>query len=111
VKLLRTKREALEMASKVIMEVISAKGVCEAGHEAGETFDLGGDIQLSYTNKKGAICPALFYAIYPNLRVLRFGGSLPWEEDKDVAHVACPDPFNPVVVRLRRVRQEKPQES
>jgi uncharacterized repeat protein (TIGR04076 family) len=37
--------------------------------------------------------------------VLRHGGEFPWEENKDKAHVACPDPFNPVVMELRRVKE------
>ncbi len=95
----------MKIPSKVVLKVISQKGVCEIGHHVGQEFDLSGDLHLSYTRKSGVICPALFYAIYPNLRVLRFGGSLPWEEDKDAARVACPDPLNPVVVELRRVRE------
>jgi hypothetical protein len=38
-------------------------------------------------------------------RVLRFGGELPWEEDRDTAHVACPDPLNPLIMELRRIRE------
>jgi uncharacterized repeat protein (TIGR04076 family) len=34
-----------------------------------------------------------------------FGGSFPWEKDPDVTTVACPDPDNPVVFELRRLRQ------
>ncbi len=91
--------------AKVTMEVISLKGTCEAGHRVGQTFDLSGEVILAYSGNPKAICPTLYCAVYPNLRVLRFGGSLPWEKDQDEAHVACPDPLNPLVVKLKRVRE------
>jgi uncharacterized repeat protein (TIGR04076 family) len=89
---------------KVVLKVISQKGVCEAGHRAGQEFDLSGDVTVGYSCKPGTVCQALFYAIYPNYRTLKFGGSFPWEKDPDVSGLACPDAVNPVVVELRRVR-------
>ncbi len=90
--------------SKVIMRVLSVKGTCEAKHEVGQEFDLSGDFTIGMSGHPKTICTALFYAIYPNYRVLRFGGSLPFEKDPDIIHVACPDPDNPVVIQLIRVR-------
>ncbi len=87
------------------MKVVSVKGTCETRHAVGQEFNLSGDVTLGYTGSPNTICPALYYAIYPNLRLLRFGGSLPWEKDEDEAQVACPDPLNPVVVQLRRIRE------
>lgn len=90
---------------KVLMKVISVRGTCEAAHQAGQEYDLGGDVTLGTSGKPGTLCQALYIAAYPNFRALKFGGSVPWEQDPDVIHVACPDPFNPVVVQLRRVRE------
>ena len=95
----------MKIPAKVVMKVVSVSGTCEVGHQAGQEFDLSGEITLGYSKKPNTLCPALFYAIYPNLRVLRFGGSFPWEKDQDMAQVACPDPLNPVVVHLKRVRE------
>jgi uncharacterized repeat protein (TIGR04076 family) len=89
--------------ARVIMKIVSVTGSCESKHAAGQEFDLSGDVTLGYSGNPNTLCPALYYAIYPNLRLLRFGGSLPWERDKDAAEVACPDPLNPVVVHLRRI--------
>jgi len=90
---------------KVKLKIVSVKGKCEAGHVAGQEFDLSGDVTIGYSGKPGVLCQALFYNIYPNYRTLKFGGSLPWEPDPDVIHVPCPDPFNPVMVQLFRVRE------
>ncbi len=92
--------------AKVVMKVVSVKGTCEAKHQVGQEYDLSGDVTIGLSGKPGAICPALYIAAYPNFRALKFGGSLPWEQDPDIAHVCCTDPFNPVVVQLRRIREE-----
>ena len=90
---------------KVVLTVTSVQGTCIAGHRVGDEFDLSRDFVLGYSGGGKAICPAAFYAAYPHWRVLRFGGALPSEEDKDTAHVACPDPFNPLTMELRRIRK------
>ncbi|MCX5914297.1 MAG: TIGR04076 family protein [Deltaproteobacteria bacterium] len=95
----------MQKPAKVIMKILSVQGKCETKHHPGQEFDLSGDITLSAAGNPGTVCPALYYAIYPNLRLLKFGGSLPWEKDENLAHVACPDPLNPVVAQLRRVKE------
>ncbi len=90
---------------KVVLKIASVKGTCAAGHKVGQEFDLSRDFVLGYSGDAKAICPSAFNAAFTNWRVLRFGGELPWEEDKDTAHVACPDPFNPVIMELRRVKE------
>jgi uncharacterized repeat protein (TIGR04076 family) len=91
---------------KVILKIISVKGTCGAKHFEGQEFDLSQDFILggSGSGDPRAICPSAFHAIFPSWRVLRHGGALPWSEDKDKATIACPDPFNPVVMELRRVK-------
>ena len=89
---------------KVVLKITSVKGTCAAGHKVGEEFDLSKDFVLGYSGSGKALCPSAFYAAFPNWRILRFGGELPWEEDKDTAHVACPDPLNPLIMELRRIR-------
>ena len=90
---------------KVILRILSVKGTCAAGHQEGQEFDLSKDFTVGLSGTPGAVCPSAFNAIFPSWRVLRFGGEFPWEEDKDKAHVACPDPFNPVIMELRRVKE------
>jgi uncharacterized repeat protein (TIGR04076 family) len=90
---------------KVVLKVVSVKGTCAAGHKVGDEFDLSKDFTLGFSGAGKALCPSAFYAAFPNWRVLRFGGEFPWEEDKDKSCVACPDPVNPVVMELRRIRE------
>ncbi|MFC2044289.1 TIGR04076 family protein [Chloroflexota bacterium] len=76
-------------------EVISQKGTCAVGHKVGDTFVIG---QQTPPN----LCSWAFYSLFPSAEVLQFGGSFPWENDRNKATVACPDPDNPVVFELRR---------
>ncbi|MFH1650992.1 MAG: TIGR04076 family protein [Chloroflexota bacterium] len=80
---------------EVIAEVISQKGTCEAGHRVGDRFVIG-------QQTPPGLCSWAFSALFPLAEVLQFGGSFPWEKDRDRATVACPDPDNPVVFRLKR---------
>lgn len=81
--------------TEVIAMVISQKGICGAGHKAGDEFTI------EQTTPEG-MCSWAFYTLFPFAEVLQFGGSFPWEKDPDKAIVACPDPVNPVVFELRR---------
>jgi uncharacterized repeat protein (TIGR04076 family) len=90
---------------KVILKVVSVKGTCAAGHHVGQEFDLSKDFLLGLSGNPQAICPSAFHAIFPAWRVLRHGGEFPWENDRDTTTIACPDPFNPVVMELRRVKE------
>lgn len=81
----------------VEVKVISQKGTCARGHKVDDCW------VISSKTPEG-ICLAAFNVIFPDLRVLSFGGELPWVEDKDTSIVACPDAENPVVFRLKRLR-------
>jgi uncharacterized repeat protein (TIGR04076 family) len=79
----------------VIAKVISQKGTCNAQYKVGDEFVVSGKTPPNH-------CPAAYFSLFPSIRVLEYGGSFPWEKDKDKAIVACPDPENPVVFELRR---------
>jgi uncharacterized repeat protein (TIGR04076 family) len=81
--------------SNVVAKVISQKGICGAQHQAGDEFVIGQQLPPN-------LCSWAFYCLFPFAQVLQFGGSFPWEEDKNKTTVACPDPDNPVVFELRR---------
>ena len=91
--------------AKVLLKIISVKGTCAAAHQAGQEFELSSEFKVGISKDGKALCPSAFYAAFPYWRTLRFGGEFPWEKDKDVTYVACPDPFNPVVMELRRVKE------
>jgi len=84
--------------TEIVARVISQKGTCEAGHKVGDEFTIG--------QTAPGICSWALHALFPLAQVLAFGGSFPWEEDPDVATVACPDPVNPLVIELRRIKTQ-----
>ncbi len=92
-------------SEKVILKIMSVKGTCNAGHREGQEFDLTNEITVGITKDGRALCPSAFHAAFPYYRTLRYGGEFPWEKNKGTAHVACPDPINPVVMELRRVKE------
>jgi uncharacterized repeat protein (TIGR04076 family) len=81
--------------SDVIAKVISQKGTCVAQHKVGDEFVIG---EKTPPN----LCSWAFYSLFPFAQVLQFGGSFPWEQDRNKTTVACPDPADPVVFELRR---------
>ena len=84
---------------EVIARVVSQEGTCSAGHKVGDEFSIG-------EKTPSEMCSFAFYALFPFASVLEYGGSFPWEEDADKSTVACPDPANPVVFELRRLRKQ-----
>ena len=84
---------------KVAVKVVSQNGHCAINHKVGDKWIIEG------TTPEG-ICLAAFNVLYPDIRTLRFGGSLPWENNPDVSTLACPDANNPVVFELRRIRED-----
>ena len=83
---------------EVAIKVISQKGTCVWGHKVGQEFII------NEGTPKG-MCLSAFGALFPNLRVLQFGGIYPWEPDPNVSQVACPDGKNPVIFELRRLSE------
>jgi len=83
---------------QVIARVVSQKGTCAAGLKVGDEFPVG-------EKTPDNICSFAHAAIFPFAVALMAGGSFPWEKDPDRTTVACPDPDNPVIIELRRIRQ------
>jgi uncharacterized repeat protein (TIGR04076 family) len=82
----------------IAIKVVSQKGTCDHQHKVGDEWIMRGETPEG-------ICLSAFNSLFPDSRVLEFGGSLPWEPDPEVATVACPDAKNPVVFELRRLRK------
>ncbi|MDD5191128.1 MAG: TIGR04076 family protein [Dehalococcoidales bacterium] len=82
---------------QVKAKVISQQGTCEAGQKVGDEFIIGNTLPAG-------MCAWAFYTIFPFVTTLQAGGAFPWEKDEDTAVVACPDPANPVVFELKRIR-------
>ena len=82
-------------APRIILEIVSQKGECAYGHKVGQVFDV------TTTTPEG-LCASACHSAYPAIYALKLGGELPWEKEKGTAHVACPDPVNPLVMKIRR---------
>jgi len=82
---------------QVSVKIISQKGHCEAGHKVGDQW-------LVAEKTPEGICIFAFASLFPFITPLMYGGAFPWEKDPDKTTVACPDPDNPVVFEIRRVR-------
>ncbi len=83
---------------EVLVKVVSQKGTCARGHKVGDLWIVGG------VTPEG-LCMGALAPLIPDIRVLWLGGSLPWSGDPESCTVACPDPDNPVVFELRRIRK------
>jgi uncharacterized repeat protein (TIGR04076 family) len=82
---------------QVKAKVIRQKGKCQAGQKIGDEFTVGDTVPAG-------MCTWAFYTLFPFVSALQAGGAFPWEQDKDIAIVACPDAANPVVFELSRVK-------
>jgi uncharacterized repeat protein (TIGR04076 family) len=83
---------------EVAARVISQKGNCALGHKVGDRFVIG-------DKTPAGMCSWAFYTLFPFASVLQCGGAFPWEKERDKTTVACPDPANPVVFELERLRK------
>jgi uncharacterized repeat protein (TIGR04076 family) len=81
----------------VSIKVKSQKGHCEAGHKVGDQWLVG-------EKTPEGICLFAFSSLLPFITPLMYGGAFPWDKDPDVTTVPCPDPDNPVVFEIRRIR-------
>jgi len=79
--------------------VKSQKGKCAFGHEVGDKIVFDG------RSVGGDICYSALMVLLPKVYAMRYGVEFPWSEDGDTIFNACPDPENPVVFEIRRIRK------
>jgi len=48
-------------------------------------------------------CASAWISIYSNVRLLAFGGNLPWFKEKGVAINCCTDGLRPVIFKIERM--------
>ena len=76
------------------------KGKCSLGFKVGDTWTM----EKSLT--PNGMCATAFAAIFPAIRTLRYGGTMPFGKEPDVVRISCPDAHIVVVYELRRLRPE-----
>ena len=84
---------------EVEVTVKSQKGTCALGHKVGDRIFFDGK------SVKGDICYSALMTLLPKIYAMRYGVEFPWSEDGDTIYNACPDPGNPVVFEIRRIRK------
>lgn len=90
------------MPYDVEVTVIRVNGTChfgDKGHKVGDKIYFDGE------KIGGPICYSALTVLLPKIYAMRYGAEFPWAENKDVIYNACPDPENPVVFEIRRIRR------
>jgi uncharacterized repeat protein (TIGR04076 family) len=64
----------------------------------GQEFIVGED-----GNMPTGFCTSAWQSIFSDVRILAFGGNLPWYKEKGVSVSCCPDGLRPVVFKLERM--------
>lgn len=85
--------------STIEVTVRGIKGKCIFGHRVGDRIVFDGK------SVKGDICYSALMVLLPKVFAMRYGAEFPWAEDKNAIVNACPDPENPVVFEIRRVKK------
>ena len=85
--------------SVVKVTVKSQKGKCAFGHKVGDKIVFDGK------SMKGNICYSALMVLLPKVYAMRYGVEFPWAENKDAICNACPDPENPVVFEIHRLKK------
>jgi len=75
------------------------KRKCAGGFKVGDSWDVvPGNLPVG-------LCAGAYNSMALMLRVMQFGGVQPWDKDKDVTYVSCPDPGRQVIYELRRLEK------
>ena len=87
------------MPYNIEVTVKSVKGKCSFGCKVGDKIHFDG------RTVKGAICYSALMTILPKVYAMRYGAEFPWAKNKDIIVNACPDPENPVLFEIKRIRK------
>ncbi len=68
-----------------------------------ELFKDGQEFVVERLQMPKDFCTSAWVTIYGNVRLLAFGGNLPWFKEKGVAVNCCMDGLRPVVFKLERI--------
>ena len=72
-------------------------GACEILEDGQQFTSRGGVMPEKFP------CTTAWIALYPYVRVLSFGGDMPWFKEKHITITSCPDGMRPVIFKVERV--------
>jgi len=76
---------------------VEPMGACGAFTDGQEFISKGGVMPKEFP------CTTAWITLYPNVRVLSFGGDIPWFKEKRVSITCCPDGLRPVIFKVERI--------
>ena len=80
------------------VRITVTEGQCHGGfHEVGDVF------VVEETTPAG-MCMGAWNSMAPYVAALQFGGNFPWEQEKGVATIHCPDPKG-ITLGLKRIQE------
>jgi len=74
------------------------KGACPQGFKVGDSWTIEDG------KTPGGMCAGAYNSLAPAINLFRMGGEHPWDSNKDVTQVSCPDPERCVVYEVTRLR-------
>jgi len=87
------------MPFDIEVTVKSVKGTCHFGCKPGDKIYFNGK------TIKGNVFYSALMAILPKVYAMQYGAEFPWAKNKDTIHNVCPDPENPVLFEIKRIRK------
>ncbi len=82
---------------KVTVHAIT-KNKCPQGFKVGDSW------LIEDGKTPGGMCSGAYNSIAPAIRLFRLGDEHPWDKDKDVTYISCPDPECILIYEVRRLR-------
>ena len=82
---------------KVIVHDV-VKNKCPEGFIVGDSWIVGDG------KTPGGMCAIAYNTLFPTIRAFRFGAEYPWDADKDVTYMQCPDRKVGLIYEIRKMR-------
>ena len=76
----------------------------DGGKCQGDLHNVGQVFRVGWTTPEG-MCLGAWNAIAPYVTTLLCGGDFPWEEEKGITRIHCPDPKG-ITLQLRRIEDD-----
>ncbi len=97
------REEMKQRIFKITVKEIQGGGTCSFGFKVGDVI-MHPDESPPQTIPN--FCAWAYHEIHPVLLTLKYGGSFPWETEKNVAVGCCSDSKNPVVFRIELIEKK-----
>ncbi len=99
---IRDQEKIKQRLFKITVKEIQGGGNCNFGFKVGDVI-MHPDQSPPRTISN--FCAWAYHEIHPVLLTLKYGGSFPWETEKNAAVACCSDSKNPVVFRIELIEK------